>query len=266
MEVGSQRVTFNCLARFVVVYYAEISTRQPSSGHALLSGHSRAAPTGASFSKDLGLSASVENENMMHRLSWFLAFGMMAGCSQGPPPIDVPTWDPDGFADAILAKLDKGGDGSLDATELAGAPGLAFGAKYADTDKNKSLSREELVKRFEMYVERRLGLTSKQMQLLYKGRPVTGAKVKLVPDFFMAEVIAPATAETGPDGVFDPFTEGMELPGVRVGYYRVVVESSPRVKLPAKYASADTTTLGVEISPFSDDAETYGTIKLNITD
>lgn len=200
------------------------------------------------------------------RLICLAALGLFVGCTQGPKRIEAPSWDPDGFADAILEKLDTSGDGSLDASELSAAPGLAFGAKYADADKNQSLSRDELVARFDMYRERRLGLTSKQIQLLYKQRPVPGAKVKLVPEFFLTEIIEPAAGETFVDGTIDPVTEGMELPGMRVGYYKVVVESSPRVKLPAKYASADTTTLGVEVSPFSDDPETYGTIKLNIAD
>ncbi|MEX2167841.1 MAG: hypothetical protein WD851_00900 [Pirellulales bacterium] len=200
------------------------------------------------------------------RLLCLVPVGLLLGCSQQPTRIEAPSWDPDGFADEILTKLDANSDGSLAFAELAPAPGLVFGAKYIDTDGNKSLSREELMARFQLYVERRLGLTSKQMQLLYKGRPVPGAKLKLVPEFFLAELIEPAAGETFADGTVDPVTEGMELPGMRVGYYKVVVESSPRVKLPAKYASADTTTLGVEVAPFDSDPETYGTIKLNITD
>ena len=202
---------------------------------------------------------------LFRRLPCLVPLGLLLGCSQQPSRIEAPSWDPDGFADEILTKLDSNEDGALAMAELAPAPGLAFGAKYIDTDGSKSLSREELVARFELYVERRLGLTSKQLQLLYKGRPVPGAKVTLVPEFFLADVIEPATGETFSDGTVDPIAEGMELPGLRVGYYKVVVES-PRAKLPAKYASADTTTLGVEVSSLDSDPATYGTIKLNITD
>jgi hypothetical protein len=202
---------------------------------------------------------------MVLRLVCFLGLALSVGCgTKTPARVEAPSWDPEGFADAILEKQDANSDGSLDTAELATAPGLAFGAKFIDTDGNKLLSRDELVARFERYVERRLGLTTKTMQLSYKQRPVSGAKIRLVPEFFLTDVVEPATAETMPDGTFDPLTEGVELPGVRVGYYKVVVESSPKVKLPAKLSSADTTNLGVEISPFSDDLETYGTIKLNV--
>jgi hypothetical protein len=188
-----------------------------------------------------------------------LAF--LPGCTRAPSPIEAPEWDPDEFADAILAKLDVNKDGSLAKTELSAAPGLAYGAKYIDTDKNEALSREELVARFTVYKDRESGLTSKQMQLSYAGRPLGGAKVKLVPEFFLEGVVEPASGETVDDGTLVPLTEGMDVPGVRAGYYRVVVES-PRVKVPTKYTSAETTPLGVEVSPTSDDAASYGTLQL----
>jgi hypothetical protein len=187
------------------------------------------------------------------------SIAFLAGCTRAPARIEAPDWDPDDFADAILVKLDANKDGSLDKTELTAAPGLAFGAKYIDTDKNETLSREELVARFTVYKDRESGLTSKQMQLSYAGRPVAGAKVKLVPEFFLEGVVEPASGETVDDGTLTPITEGMDVPGVRAGYYRVVVES-PRVKVPTKYTSAETTPLGVEVSPTSDDPSSYSSI------
>jgi hypothetical protein len=194
-----------------------------------------------------------------------VAFSVLFGCSNKPSRVDAPSWDPDGFADAIMTKLDANTDGSVDAKELKGAPGLEWGARYVDADKNQLLSREELVARFQMYKDMRLGLGSKQIQLSYRGRPLGGAKIRLVPEFFLAEVVEPATGEAPPDGIVSPVTEGAEVPGVRPGFYRVVVES-PNVKIPAKYTSAESTSLGLEISPVSDDPRSYGTIQLVLTD
>jgi hypothetical protein len=193
------------------------------------------------------------------------ALALVAGCQYRPSRVAAPSWDPEGFADAIVAKLDKNSDGAVDMTEAAGAPGLAWGAVYIDTDSNKSLSREELLARFEAYRNRQVGLTSKQLQLTYKGRPLSGAKVTLAPDFFLTELIEPATGEADAAGMVSPVTQGAEVPGVRAGYYRVVVES-PNVKVPAKYASADSTPLGVEISGIGDDPRSYGTIQLVLRD
>jgi hypothetical protein len=190
---------------------------------------------------------------------------LVAGCSQTPSRVEAPSWDPGDFADAILEKLDKNADGAVDMTEVAAAPGLAWGAQYIDTDKNGKFNRDELVARFELYLTRRVGLTSKQLQLSYKGRPLSGAKVTFVPDFFLADVIEPATGEADSEGMVNPVTQGAEVPGVRAGYYRVVVES-PNVKVPAKYASADSTPLGVEISGIGDDPRSYGTIQLVLRD
>jgi hypothetical protein len=111
----------------------------------------------------------------------------------------------------------------------------------------------------------RLGIVSKSMQLAYRGRPLAGAKVQLVPEFFLEGVVEPASGEAYVDGVVMPMITGMDIPGMRVGYYRVVVDS-PNFKIPAKYGSAETTPLGVEVSPVSEDAATYGTIQLVLHD
>jgi len=189
---------------------------------------------------------------------------VVIGCGQAPSRVTAPTWDPEGYAEAVLAKLDKNGDGALDKGELSGAPGLAWGARPIDKDKNGSLSREELVERFAIYKKMRLGLTSNQMYVYHNGRPLAGAKVTLVPEFFLAEVVEPASGEVFDDGMVDPRIPGMEPSGLRVGYYRVVIESQ-RHKIPAKYSSAETTPLGVEVSPVSD-PETSGMIKLVVRD
>jgi hypothetical protein len=187
--------------------------------------------------------------------------GSVSGCSRSPTRIEAPAWDPEGFADAIITKLDKSADGSLDKSELSAAPGLAWGAKHIDRNKDDKLTPEELVERFTLYEELRLGLTRMELQLVYQSKPLADAKVRLVPEFFLTDIIEPASGDTYADGRVDPLIPDMDPPGLRVGYYRVVVES-PRVKIPAKYASAETTTLGIEVSPISDDPESDGMIRL----
>lgn len=181
-------------------------------------------------------------------LVWLVVLTL--GCSQRPGRVSTPSWDPEGFADAVLAKLDKNSDGSLDKTELAASPGLNAGAKAIDTDKNGSLSRDELVARFALYKKMRIGITSAQIQLVYKGQPLDGAKVTLVPEFFLEGLVEPAVGETLAGGYVEARVDGLTPAGMRVGYYRAVVES--KVKIPAKYTKAETTTAGVEVSPVQD--------------
>src|SRR5919106_1598400 len=94
-------------------------------------------------------------------LCWWIP---VCGCVDKPSRIQAPSWDPSGFADAVMEKLDTNGDSQIDQGELAAAPGLEFGAKFIDANSDGQLSHEELVKRFQFYVDRRIGLTSKSMQ------------------------------------------------------------------------------------------------------
>jgi hypothetical protein len=186
------------------------------------------------------------------------------GCSNTQSRVAAPSWNPEGFADAVLAKLDKNGDKSLDKTELAAAPGLAWGAKAIDTDKNGSLSRDELVARFAIYKKMRIGVTATQLRVAYKGQPLSSGKITLVPEFFLEGLVEPATSELMSDGYAMPRVEGLNPPGLRVGYYRAVIES-PKVKIPAKFNGAESTTAGFEVSPVQDTVSEDG-MQLNLRD
>lgn len=188
---------------------------------------------------------------------------LIAGCSGAPAGVDAPSWDPSGLADEILAELDKNTDAALSEEELAGAPGLAAGLRYIDTDKDGQASRAELEARFETYRTSRVGLRSPAYSVTYKGRPVSGATVDFLPEPWLAEIIEPAHGQTDEFGHVSPQAEGADLPGMRVGYYRVKV-TSQKTKIPEKYAS-DSTPLGAEAS-LADDASSYGSVELKLAD
>ncbi len=189
----------------------------------------------------------------------------LMGCGTKSPDFTAPTWKPAKFAEAVLAELDADGNGLIDEQELVGAPGLTFGAKLIDADRDGGLSADELTKRFEIYRDMQLVTELKEMVLVYKRRPVRMANVRLVPEFFLDGVLEPATDTTTDDGSFFPQAEGVGAAGLRVGYYRVVVDS-PKVTVPEKYSSEATTPLGVEVSPIADDPSTYSRIFLTIED
>ena len=190
---------------------------------------------------------------------------LVVGCSDRPSRIRAPKWDPEGFASAVIEKLDTNGDGQIDESELAPAPGLAFGARFIDANSDGSLSRDELIQRFQFYVDRKIGLTTKELQIFYKGRPLSGAQVKLVPEFFLTDLLETAEGVTDQAGSVFPAIQNSELrtPVMRTGYYRMQV-TSPTVELPPKFNTA--TTVGVEVSPASDDMSTYGPIKIRFNE
>lgn len=189
---------------------------------------------------------------------------LLVGCSSNKPAaVTIPDWDPSGFASTIREKLDKNGDELVDQGELAEAPGLMFGARFIDKDGDGKLSREELVARFTKYRDRRLGLTSTEFRVTLNGRPVVGAEVRLVPEFFLTDAIEPATGTSIVQGIVRPSIAGQPMALMAPGYYRVEV-TSPSVKLPAKFNSA--TTLGVEVSPFANEPAASGTVEIQLRD
>jgi hypothetical protein len=197
-----------------------------------------------------------------YRIHFTAVYLAIAGCSGRPSRVEAPSWDPSGFADAVLEKLDKNGDSLVGKDEISAAPGLAFGARFIDKDGDEQLSREELVARFAMYRDRRIGLTSKMFRVTHNDRPLVGADIRLVPEFFLTDV-EPASGTTDESGIVQPYIEGEQYAVMRVGYYRVEVRS-PRVELPPKFNTQ--TTLGVEVSPMADDPSTEGTIEIQLRD
>jgi hypothetical protein len=187
----------------------------------------------------------------------------LPGCSRKAPRVTIPEWDPAGFTDVILEQLDKNGDAFVDQMELAEAPGLRFGARSIDTNGDGKLSREELEARFTKYQDAQAGLVSKELRITHNGRPLVGANVRLVPEFFLKDVIEPASGTTIVQGMVQPSIDDQSTPLMRPGYYRVEVSAS-HVKLPAKFHSA--TILGVEVSPFHDQASGPDRIEIQLDD
>jgi hypothetical protein len=187
----------------------------------------------------------------------------LAGCSRAPSRVAAPSWDPDELSDNILTALDKNSDGAVDAEELSASPGLAAGARYIDADHDKKLTREELAARFERYRALRVGLRSPSFLVTYRGRPVPEATLDFIPEAWLDGLVEPAHGTTDAGGIVVPQAEGQDLPGMRIGYYRVKV-TAPKTKIPPKY-SADDSPLGADVS-LGDDASSYGSVELKITD
>jgi hypothetical protein len=176
-----------------------------------------------------------------------LALCICTGCFFGRPKrVGAPEWDPEKITDDCLALVDSDKNGSVSASELKLAPGLQYCAKQLDTNGDNQLSRDEILERFKLYVETKVGLKGYGCRVRLNGQPADGVEVRLVPEPFLADYIEPATgqASEGNVSITSPNPEG--LPFARIGMYRVEI-TSPHVKIPAKFNTE--TTLGVEISP-----------------
>ncbi|MEZ6072734.1 MAG: EF-hand domain-containing protein [Pirellulales bacterium] len=178
---------------------------------------------------------------------------VLAGCSNTPPRIDAPQWDPEAMADEAMKLVDKDSNGQLSPEEMASAPGLGASWKRFDENGDGQISRDELVNRVTLYADSRVGLSSFTADVMLDGEPLEDVDVKIVPEPFFASVVEEATGKAGQGGYVSLRVPTEDVPGARIGMYRVVV-TGPGI--PQKYQSADTTDVGVEISPQTEEDDT----------
>ena len=155
--------------------------------------------------------------------------------------------DPDTMTKACMELVDANGDGQLSKDELKVTPGLLSALIDLDENEDDQLSEEEIFKRFELYVNSRVGLQSIDCRVTLNGTPMRDAHVELVPEPYMADFIESAAGDVinGNTGAVEISTDP-ELPGVRPGFYRVEI-TSPTVKIATKYN--EETIYGIEVAP-----------------
>lgn len=180
----------------------------------------------------------------------------LSGCFGGPSRIEAPKWDVDVITEKCMTQADADGDGSITKAEAKeNAPSLVYALDALDLDGNKEISEEEIRQRFTDLANAKTGVQGFGAKFTYKNRPFPG-NARLVPEPFLEGVVEPA------EGTIDGYTgnadfdiPGDDYYGVRPGMYRVEV-TSDKVKIPAKYN--DETTLGIDVSPFTNPGEAAG--------
>lgn len=175
------------------------------------------------------------------------AAGCGAGDAGGPPGVPAPAYDPDAFAQAVLAAYDKNGNGSVEGGELDACPALKGAAFEIDANADKKLSREELRKRAEDYAAAGPTVPTVRCQVTWNGEPLEGAVVTFTPDPVMGAAFKPASATTDPEGGGLLQQAGAAGPGVPCGLYQVSVSKAAGGKdlLPTRFNNKST--LGREV-------------------
>ena len=190
---------------------------------------------------------------MHHRFGLVVVLSLAAGCfGNTSPRIRAPKWTPQVSADSAM-EMDSDSDGLLAASELKQSPGLKAALPNLDVDGDHKLSRDELIQRLEDYAQNRTGLMEFRCLVRFKGRPLPEAKVRLIPERFIEDVVVPASGTTGADGQVALAAEDQLEPFMRPGIYRVEITSAS-VKIPAKYNTE--TTLGIAVDSTNPYTET----------
>jgi hypothetical protein len=183
---------------------------------------------------------------------------LVCGCSFGPSRVEVPQLDPAGAASAAVEQYDSDKDGNISQNESAACPALAGAFKLYDTNQDGSLSKAELQSRLDAMLGSGIGRMP-CMVVVYAGdssRPIEGAKVRVVPEAFLAGAVQPGEGVTNDRGIAKPVTIDAPpgLPGIELGQYRVQI-THDSLKIPARYNTA--TELGFELSPLERNRDTF---------
>ena len=190
-----------------------------------------------------------------HALHWLFVSALIApiaGCSSRPGRVASPDVDASAAAAAAMEQFDANSNGDLNSDELAACPALAHALPRYDSDGDKSLDVAEIEAGIARWAESELGATPLTFRVQLDGRPLDGAKVKLVPEGFLKGSIQPAAGEAGRGGhgmlgmsPEDRPDNAPNMPLVQPGLYSVEITHSSK-RIPAKYNTS--TMLGLEVA------------------
>lgn len=180
-----------------------------------------------------------------------LACAILLGCTKSQPT-GLRSVDPTAAASAAIVAWDKDANQQLDPAELVAAPGLRAALGAVDADRNGAITADELRNRLQALQGLPRTNTSFMVRVLYKGKPLSGATVRLIPEEYLRPNVLTASGLTNQNGACHPlidhdgWTEQQRQSyGLECGMYRVEI-THPQVKLSARYHAQ--TELGVDVA------------------
>jgi hypothetical protein len=145
-----------------------------------------------------------------------------------------------------MEMYDSNHDGFLDGKELDKVPGLKAALNQVDTDRDGKISKQEIADRIKLWADSRAGRVSFRLRVKHNGKPLSGARVMLVPEKFLGGALQPGSGTTNEEGtavIFSASAASPKLSGLSPGFYRIEITKDGE-KIPARYNTE--TTLGAE--------------------
>lgn len=179
---------------------------------------------------------------------------VLAGCSQGPTPIDKPAYNASGAGSKAMELYDKDGDGKVAGAELDQAPTLKAALKTLDTDGDKAVSADEIAARVKSWQANPAALTGVKANVTLDGQPLAGAEVTFEPDPCLGDAIKLGRGTTTMYGDVNLAIPEDQRPsanypgGMQLGLYVVRVSKVVNGKetIPARYNAQST--LGQQVA------------------
>lgn len=176
------------------------------------------------------LMLSMAARSLLPSILFFAAIG--CGSSR-PSALIPPAVNPAAVVEAVFNRGDMDTDGLLSAAERSSAPAIDAIAAELDEDGDESVSRAELLGWLERVKESRVALASLSVVILRRGRPVSNAKVRLIPDPAMGGAIQGAEGTTDRTGTAVMSAGGTGTPGVNCGLYAISVTFAGQASIDA---------------------------------
>jgi hypothetical protein len=167
---------------------------------------------------------------------------LVVGCSSGPPGIALPEIDADEAARQAMKEYDSNGDGAIAGEEFDKCPPLKNSLEAFDANGDKGVTAAEIADRLRSYREGNTAIIGVGCWVTLDGKPLPGAKVRLIPEKFVGPNIKPASGTSDDQGFVRLVTEGMsdDISGIHYGLFRIEVSligSDGQEQLPARYNS-----------------------------
>jgi hypothetical protein len=172
---------------------------------------------------------------------------LLVGCSTRPARVPAPRINPAKIVDAVFEKADADRDSRLRASEQQTVPSIAMAADRLDTAGDGNVTREELVAWLEAVRDSRVAVTSLEVMVTQRGRPLAAATVRLVPEPFMGAEVKAAEGLTDASGVAAVTIPDAKYPGVNCGLYRVEITGAGNDGKPLPEGENKATRLGVAV-------------------
>ncbi len=145
----------------------------------------------------------------------------LPGChGTGKSVVIADQLDPAAVGQRAIELYDTDKNGAIDATELKQSPALASASGRIDQNKDGGLSAEEIANRIKQY-QSQSDLIPLSLKLMKNQAPVSGAAVVFEPEAFMGENLPVFTGVSDASGDVPLAAEGVDLPGLPLGLYRV---------------------------------------------